>query len=220
MAVAEKEYGVAKKYDNFIFVGLGRGIGIGVFVYGKLYRGSRGVAGELGHIKVLENGPVCVCGNRGCLEVIASSIGIIQRAKKGIDDGIETILNSKINGNYNNLSVELIADAATKGDKFSYNLITLTGEYIGTAVATALNLFGSDLVVFGGGISNSGHILLDAIKRVVKQRTLESVSKKVKILKTRLGDNNAALGIATSFINLIFTDYKRNIFNLIKKENK
>ena len=211
MAVAEKEYGIAKNYDNFFFVGLGGGIGIGVFIDGKIYRGSRGVAGELGHITVLEDGPICSCGNRGCLEAIASSFGIKQRAKEGIEKGIKTSLESY---KTDQLSVKIIAGAAKEGDKFAYNLLIKTGEYIGTAIATALNLFGSDLVVLGGGISDSGKILTDTIKRIVKQKSLDIVSKQVVVVKTKLGEYNAALGIATSFINMIFCDNAYNIFDI------
>lgn len=84
MAIAEKKYGIARNNNNFIFVSLGKGIGAGIFKDGQIYKGSLGLAGELGHITVSENGPTYNCGNKGCLEAIASSTGIIKRAIKGI----------------------------------------------------------------------------------------------------------------------------------------
>ena len=213
MAIAEKRYGIAKNYDNFIFVSLGKGIGAGIFKDGEIYRGSMGLAGELGHITVSENGPICNCGNRGCLEVIASGPGIERRAKEGMEKRIVTSLSSEIGKNYRELTVELIAKAAEEGDKFAYYIINRTGEYIGIAIASALNLLGSDLVVLGGGVSKCGDTLLNAIKRTIKTRALDVISKRAEIIKTQLGDNIAALGAATNFIDILFTDYDQNILN-------
>lgn len=211
MTIAEKHYGAAKSYDNFLFVGLGKGIGLGIYVNGKIYRGSNGLAGELGHITVSEDGPICNCGNRGCLEAIASSSGIVKRAVEGINNGIVTSLSSINNGDYSALTVEEIAGAAKSGDKFAYSIINRTGVYIGIAIATALNLFGTELVVLGGGISMSGDIMLDAIKRTVQMRALEVVSKKVLIIRSELNEYSAAWGAATKFINVLFMDDKYNI---------
>ena len=156
MAIAEKHFGAAKGYENFLFVSLGKGIGVGIYANGKVYRSSTGLSGELGHITVAEDGPLCNCGNRGCLEAIASGPGIIRRAQEGIESGIITSLNSIIAGDFEKLTVEMIAEAAKQGDKFAYHIINRTGEYIGIAIAAALNLFGSELVVLGGGIAGSG----------------------------------------------------------------
>lgn len=215
MTIAEKHYGAAKDYENFLFVGLGKGIGLGIYVNGKIYRGSNGLAGELGHITVSEDGPVCNCGNKGCLEAIASSSGILRRAVEGINSGIVTSLSSKIKGSLSTLTVEDIAEAAKAGDKFAYYIINRTGEYMGIAIASALNLFGTELVVLGGGISQSGDTMIDAIRRIVHMRTLEVVSRKVKIIKSELDEFNAARGAATKFINMLFTD---NEYNLLKRK--
>ena len=191
---------------------MGKGIGTGVYIDGKIYRGSMGLAGELGHITVSENSSICNCGNRGCLEAIASSDGIIRRVTEGMKKGIVTSLSSAINNNFDNLTVEIIAKAAAEGDKFAYYIINRTGEYVGIAIAAALNLFGSDLIVLGGGVSKCGDILLSAIKRTVKTRALDVISKKVKIIKTQLDDNNAALGAATNLIDMLFDNcYEQNI---------
>jgi len=214
MTIAEKHYGAAKQYDNFLFVGLGKGIGLGIYVNGKIYRGSDGLAGELGHITVSEDGPLCNCGNKGCLEAIASSSGIIKRAIEGIKSGIVTSLSSAKDSDLNALTVEDIAEAAKSGDKFAYSVINRTGEYIGIAVAAALNLFGTELVVLGGGIAMSGGIMLDAIKRTVQMRALEVISKKVRIITSELDEYSAAWGAATKFINLLFRDKDYNILRM------
>ncbi len=214
MAVAEKHYGFAKDYDNFLFISLGRGIGAAIYVNGAIYRGSMGLTGELGHITVSEDGPLCNCGNRGCLEAIASETGIIRRAKEGIDNGVITEITSRIDNDINNLSIEIISEAAKEGDKFAFDLINRTGEYIGIAIAAALNLFGVELIVLGGGISFSGEILIEAIKRTVQIRALNVISKKVKILRTELDEFIAARGAATKILNTLFSD---SDFNILQK---
>ncbi len=217
MAIAEKHFGTAKDYDNFLFVSLGKGIGVGIYIDGKVYRSSTGLAGELGHITVAEDGPLCNCGNRGCLEAIASGPGIIRRAREGIESGIITSLASIVAGDFEKLTVEAIADAAKQGDKFAYYIINRTGEYIGIAIAAALNLFGSELVVLGGGISGSGDIMTEAIKRTVQLRALGVISSRVKIVETSLDEFNAARGAATKFTNMLFADSKYNLLkNMIK----
>jgi len=210
-AVAEKRFGIAKDHDNFIFISIGKGIGLGAFIDGKIYRGSMGLAGELGHITVSEDGPLCNCGNKGCLEAIASGPGILKRAREGIKNGIVTSISREINNDFENLTVEIISKAANEGDKFAYYLINRTGEYIGIAIAAALNLFGSDLVVLWGGILECGDIILDAIKRTVKMRALEFISKRVRIEKTALGDNIAALGAAQTFIDKLYSEPDSNL---------
>ena len=215
MAIAEKKYGIARNNNNFIFVSLGKGIGAGIFKDGQIYRGSLGLAGELGHITVSENGPTCNCGNKGCLEAIASSTGIIKRAINGIEDGIITSITSKVNDKLSDISIEIISKAAEEDDKFAYYLIERTGEYIGLAIAAALNLFGSRLVVIGGGVSEIGDILINSIKRTVKIRALEIISKKVKIERSKLGEASAALGAATICIDSIFSKVILNLFRQI-----
>ena len=210
-AVAEKRFGIAKDHDNFIFISIGKGIGMGTFIDGKIYRGSMGLAGELGHITVSEDGPLCNCGNKGCLEAIASGPGILKRAREGIENGIVTSISREINNNFENLTVEIISKAANEGDKYAYYLINRTGEYIGIAIAAALNLFGCDLVVLWGGILECGDIILDAIKRTVKMRALEFISKRVGIEKTVLGDYIAALGAAQIFIDRLYSESDNNI---------
>lgn len=215
MAIAEKHYGIAKEYDNFLFISLGKGIGMGIYVNGKIYRGSMGLSGELGHITVDEDGPLCNCGNKGCLEAIASGPGIIRRAREGIENGIVTLLTQIIKGDLKNLTVEAISKAAEEGDKFSYYLINRTGEYIGIAVAAVLNLFGPEIVVLGGGVAKCGDVMIAAIRRTVQLRALSVISKKAMIVRSELGDNIAARGAATKFINILFNDPNNNLLGKI-----
>lgn len=211
MAVAEKKFGFGKDYNNFIFVGIGKGIGSGIYIDGKIYRGDIGAVGEIGHVTVKEDGPVCSCGNRGCLEIIASETGIIRRAFEGIENGIHTSISP------DNVTVESISKAAEEGDKFAYDIINKTGEYIGIAISTELNLFGSDLVVLGGSVSKSGEILFSAINRTIKLRALNAITKRVKIIRTELDRRIPAIGAAVNITDELFENSSINIIDKIGK---
>lgn len=218
MAIAERRYGITKQNNYFIYVSLGIGIGAAIFTNGEIYRGDRetiGVTGEMGHISVFPDGPICKCGNDGCLEAIASGTAIIDKARDALEKGVMTSLCNDINNDFNNLTLELISKAAVAGDKFSFSLIDKTGEYIGLAISILLNLFGIDLVILGGGVAKCGDILINAIIRTVKIRSLDVVSKYIKIIETKLGDHNAALGAATNFIDNFFASFKGNILDKI-----
>ena len=210
MAKVEKEFGAAKNVRNFIFVMLGIGIGTGIYIRDELYEGSIGITGEMGHITIIEDGPLCNCGNRGCLEVLASGNAIVKRAKDGIEKGVITSLSSYAKKG-SEFGVDAIAKAAQDGDKFAYELISRTGEYVGIGISTVLNLFGPRLIIIGGGVAESGDILLNEIKRIVKMRALEMLTKKVKIINTTIGDNGGARGAAMLFVDSIFEKKNKDI---------
>ncbi|MCL5072507.1 MAG: ROK family protein, partial [Actinobacteria bacterium] len=186
-------------------VSIGIGIGAGIFIRDNIYRGETGLAGELGHIIVTESiTPRCSCGNFGCLETISSGRGIVEQTKKSIKDGVNTSLKKMVNNDLSKLTVKLINEAAEKGDKLSYQILDKAGDYIGRGITTMLNLFGPKLVIIGSGISNCGNILFDAIRRSIKIRTLEHISKQVEIIKTKLDDNASAQGAVIFMIDEIF----------------
>jgi N-acetylglucosamine repressor len=213
LAIAEKKFGSAKSYNNFIFIGFGKGIGSGIYIDGKIYRGNSGAVGEIGHTTVKEDGPVCSCGNKGCLEAIASEPAIVKRTADGIASGIVTTIPPE------GITLEEIVKASQEGDKFAYHIINNTGEYIGIAIATALNLFGSDLVILGGIVTQCGDMLINAIERTVKLRALDTISKKVKIVCSELDRNYSAVGAAINIIDEIFEDPELNIINKIDLMN-
>ncbi|MFB0545893.1 MAG: ROK family transcriptional regulator [Anaerolineae bacterium] len=212
-ALAEKRYGVAKGVENFIHVSVGIGLGAGICMNDQVYRGENGLAGELGHITVKEDGPLCSCGNKGCLEALASGPAIVRRAREGLQEGVYSSLTSVMESHPEKLTVEAIAQAAEAGDKLAFQIIDRTGQYLGIGIATALNLLGSQLVVIGGGVANCGDILLEAIERTVKLRALHVVSPRIKIKRTALDDRAAALGAAAAVVDHIFSSPPEEILS-------
>ena len=206
-ALAEHWCGLARKVENFIFVNVGFGMGSGIFTNGQLYRGSRGAAGELGHITIDENGPRCQCGNRGCLETLVCGPAIIRRARERLEEGVVSLVGKMVDGDFAKITPELIAQAARKGDKLAFNIMEKTGQYLGTGIANAVNLFNPELVIIGAGISRAGDLFLDTVKRIVKARALHTASTSVDIKLSELGDTTAAQGTAILVLKNIFEPY-------------
>lgn len=208
MTLAEKRYGTGHNHATFLYVYIGRGVGAGILLENRIYRGTNGMSGEFGHITVKENGPLCNCGNRGCLETIASWDGIIRRTEQMINSNVYTTL-----GRPNELlDVQSIALAAHDGDKLANMIIHETGESIGTATAALVNIFDPGLVVLGGEVIDglSPTVYEDAL-RVFRTRGMHSITRRTEILSSSLAADTPARGAATLPIEKYFESEMLNI---------
>lgn len=195
-AIAEKYLGTGKDVDDMLCVAIGTGIGSGIFLNGALYKGWQNCAGEIGHMTVDANGPLCSCGNYGCLEMYAGGKGIIRRTKEALKnhDGISQI-NILINNNIEMLSVAVVAQAASKGDELAEKILNDTAVYLGIAIANLVNILNPQVVVIGGGVMKCGDVLLDPIKKEIKKRTMP-VNRNVLIEPAKFGEWAGAVGAA------------------------
>jgi N-acetylglucosamine repressor len=215
VAYYEKKFGEAMNAENFIYLYLGRGIGSGIVIDGKVYRGFRGIAGEIGHVSVEENGSRCRCGNYGCLETVASVDSIIRRVKEGIRDGVFTKIVDYCDGETENIDLAVLGKAADAKDKFAYNIIDHVGTHLGKAVALLINIFNPELVLIGGEVSSLGSHLLNSVKRVIRNDTLNIMNEMTEI---RLSDYNIymdTIGIAVEAFDSIFTSSTQKARNFV-----
>jgi len=195
--IAESHYGIGRGLDNFIYIDVGMGVGAGIFLDGKVYRGAGGKAGEFGHITVNENGPLCSCGNSGCLETVASSAAIIQNARTAIEAGINSRIRELAKGDLENISIELIAQAASLDDSLAYRILQKSASYIGLGLANLVNLLNPKFIIFGGALFREiPNLVADPVRRVIKQRALERSANEVELKVSALGDEASALGAA------------------------
>jgi len=204
MALAEHWCGLAQKVENFIFVNIGIGLGAGIFTNGQIYRGSRGIAAELGHTIIDPDGPQCKCGNRGCLETLVPGPAIVKKTKKALKEGVVSLISKMVDGDLTKITPEIVAEAARKGDKLAFNIMEKTGEYLGIGIANAINLFNPELVIIGAGVSGASDLFIDALNRSVKAHALHLASTSVDIKISELGDTAAALGAAILILKDIF----------------
>jgi glucokinase-like ROK family protein len=208
-ALGESRYGAGRGTTDLAYVKLGTGIGAGLVIDGQLYHGSRGSAGEIGHVTIDEQGPVCDCGNRGCLEAIASADAIVADARAALS--LRRSLGSA------NAAVDFgalckvpdpdisdIVEAARRGDPASRAAIAYAGERIGVALASLVNLINPSLILVDGGVARAGDLLLDPIRTAVAARSLPIASHHARVEVGELGDNAIAIGGVATVLDAAF----------------
>jgi len=195
IATAEKHFGLGAGLNDFIYVDVGMGIGAAIFLDGKLYRGPGGSAVEFGHMTVDEHGPLCCCGNYGCLETLASCGAIIQSVKSAIEKGVDSKVRELAQGDLNRISIEMIGQAAMENDSLSFRVLHEAVSHIAVALADVVNLLNPHVLIFGGALFRSApELFLEPLKRTIKQRALEKSANEVQLKISILGSEAGALG--------------------------
>ena len=185
MALGEHWGGVGKGVDNLLFVKIGTGIGGGIIADGSLYRGVQGCAGDIGHICVDPDGPVCSCGNQGCLEAMAAAPAIAMKAERCAREGLSPTL-SEVLGERGEFSARDVGEAASRGDYHALEIIRESGRLVGRALATLVSTLNPSLIVIGGGVANIGHSLLAEIRSTVYRRSLPLATRNLPIVLSEL----------------------------------
>ena len=196
-ALGELHYGAARDARNFIYITISTGIGGGIVIDGKIYTGAIGIAGEVGHMTIDDNGPICSCGNRGCWEMLASGTALSREARLRISKGVKTSILEYAEGNIENVSAQAIQRAAEKGDKLAKELVAQTGYYVGVGLASLVNIFNPELIVIGGGLSNIGDMLLEPAFKTAEKRAYKEAFQAVRFSSAELGRNSGVIGAAT-----------------------
>ena len=189
-ALAEARAGVGAECESLALLTLGTGIGGGIIIDGRIHHGASYSAGEIGHMVVLPDGPVCGCGKSGCLEAISATRGMVGYAQRGLDDGRSSSLSTTP------LTPKSICDAASAGDALARETVDHVAKYIGIAVANLINILSPDVIAIGGGISAAGKLILDPIVSSADTNTLEGMFEHTRIELGRLGNDAGAIGAA------------------------
>ena len=195
-ALGEHRFGAGKGMDNLIYLTVSTGIGGGIIIDGKLYSGSDGCAGEIGHMTVDVNGPRCSCGNSGCLEVLSSGTAVAREAVIHLNQGETSSIIKLAEGKIENVTAETVALAARQGDKLACDIVAGAANYLGIGFANLVNVFNPDMIVVGGGMSKMGNMLLNPARKVVKQRAFKLPARTVRIVQAGLGSNAGIVGAA------------------------
>ncbi|HKA21842.1 MAG TPA: ROK family protein [Blastocatellia bacterium] len=188
--------GAAQGAQDVLGVFVGTGIGGGLILNGSLYRGFSKSAGEVGHTIVDAGGPKCGCGNRGCLEALASRTAISREIRKAIKRGYRSDITKKL-ADSESLSGKELRHAYDTGDKLVRKVIHRSAEVIGLGIGSQLNLLGLELVVLGGGVVEAfGDEYVDRIERIARDIAFDANSKDVKMTRAALGDDAGVIGVA------------------------
>ena len=192
----EKWVGAGQDLRNFISLTLGTGVGSGLILNGGPWYGSQGSGPEFGHITLEPRGERCGCGNRGCLETLASATYLIKKAQRGLAKKIPTQLSKGVSNSSNPLSAKILFETAQKGDPFCISLFADLGRYLGIALANIVHTLNIEGVVLGGGVSNAYTIFLPYLEKEFKKRLTMSSAESVSIRISFLGEKSGVLGAA------------------------
>lgn len=196
MTLGEFYYGAARDVNNMVFIKVGYGVGSGIIMDGRLYRGVGDSAGEIGHTTIDVGGHQCGCGNYGCLEAMASENALVKTMVKSIKEGRDSMVLDLAGGNLEDVTPEIIYEAAANGDILASRILRQIARYLGIAVANAINTFNPELIVIGGGITRAKTFIEETMMDTVKSRALESCFQDVRISFSTMGDEATLKGAA------------------------
>jgi predicted NBD/HSP70 family sugar kinase len=180
-ALGEKVFGAGRGVDEMTYIRLSAGVGAGLVLAGQPYQGALGMAGEIGHICVDPSGPICRCGNRGCLETVASPVAVARLLEQSMSRPI---------------TVAGLLDLVAAGDRGARRAVADAGEAVGTVVSGLVNVLNPELVVIGGELAATGEVLLDPIRVSIQRHSVAATAANVRVVAGLLGDRAEVLGAA------------------------
>ncbi|MBN1642356.1 MAG: ROK family protein [Anaerolineae bacterium] len=192
-AIGEYLYGAGRGTQNMIYVTVSTGIGGGLILNGRIYHGASGGAGEIGHMTVLPRGPHCGCGNRGCLEALASGTAIAREGQEQVARGVPTRIAELAQGP---VTAKDVVDAMHEGDPYAADIVREAMDYLGVGMANLVNLFNPDRIVFGGGLTALGPDLIAPVQRAIQLRAFRSAASQVTVCLAELGASVGIVGAA------------------------
>jgi predicted NBD/HSP70 family sugar kinase len=205
-AYGEYIFGKAKGHSNAVIINWSWGIGMGMILNGKLYNGSSGFAGELSHTKFVDDGDLCICGKRGCLETIGSSNFLIHNAVKEIQGDIVSQLTVAFKNRIQELQPEDIINAAKSGDEYAITLLNKIGLAVGKGLSFTIQLLNPEIIVLGGVISRANRFILTPIQQALNKYCLEQISANVKIVISDNWEKSGLLGVSAMLFQHIFSE--------------
>lgn len=203
-AYGEYIFGKARGHLNAIVVNWNWGIGMGMILNGKLYNGSTGFAGELSHTKFVDEGDLCICGKRGCLETVASSNFLVKNAVNGINENVISQLTLGFKYRLQELQPEDVINAAKSGDEFAISLLNKIGLALGKGLSITIQLLNPEIIVLGGVISQANRFVLTPIQQSLNKYCLDKISSNVKIVISENWEQAGLLGVSAMLFQHLF----------------
>src|SRR5687767_3946302 len=192
----EWRFGAGRGVDTLAVFAIGTGIGGGLVVNGQLHLGIGGTGGELGHTVIDFNGPLCGCGNKGCLEALASGPAIAAMGMKAVAQGLTTRLADMCEGDLNRITPKLIAQTAEAGDEIAKDIFEQAGFYLGIAAANISVALGPRRIIIAGGVAQAGDLLLEPIRRTLRERVTVMPVEQVEVVQSQLKNKAGVIGVA------------------------
>lgn len=196
VASGEQWVGAGKDWSHFLCLTLGTGVGSGLILNGRPWNGCYFSGPEFGHMTIHPRGERCGCGNRGCLETLASATYLVKKAQKGLDHKVPTLLSKMLPREAGGLTARLLYEAARQGDPFCHSLYAKMGKSLGLALANIVHMLGIEGVILGGGVSRAANIFLPYLEKEFKRRLTMAPADKFSIRVSFLEEKSGILGAA------------------------
>lgn len=193
-ALGELRFGAGRGTKNMFYVTWSTGIGGGIIMNGQVYRGGWGSAGEVGHMIMVEGGPLCGCGKRGCLEALASGRAIARRAVEKVKEGARTLTLTLAGDDPAAITAAIVGKAALRGDRLAVELLEEAAHYLGVGLANVVALLDPEVVVIGGGVSQLKDMLFPIVIQTIRENAVKGVSERVRVAAVELGRDVGLIG--------------------------
>ncbi len=205
-ALGEYRFGAGRGFSHLIYITVSTGIGGGIIADNRLFLGATGLAAEIGHMVIDPHGPRCGCGNWGCLEALASGSAIARIAKESLEQGRESLIPSLVEGDLNRVTAQVVEKAARSDDPLAKEVMEKAGESLGIGVVNLLHLFDPQLIIIGGGVSKSGELIFQPVRRVIASRAMPAFKHRAQVVPSALGDDSGLLGAVAWVMEKCQTD--------------
>lgn len=198
----EYYYGPLKDIRSMVLLKVSHDIDSSIILNGELYRGVNNSAGEIGHTTIDIAGPMCSCGNYGCLEALASENALVDTVVKSIKEGQFSVVYDMVEGNLDNVVPEDIYEAATAKDEVAVRVLGQVARYLGIGIANLIKIFNPELLIVSGGIVRGGQYIEDIIRQTIKERSFESCSSDLETCFLTTTNENTLKGA----VDLVFAE--------------
>ena len=195
-AFAELRFGAAHAKSNVLAINIDWGIGLGIIVNGKLYKGRDGFAGEFGHLPMVDEGILCRCGKRGCLETIASGTAVARMAIEEMKAGRSSLLGQLVEQDLEKIEICKVVQAALMGDQYSISILANVGHWLGKGLAYLIQIFNPELIILGGRLSEAHQFILPPIQQAIQIFCIPELGNDIQIKVTELGSQAGIQGVA------------------------
>ncbi|MFD2114888.1 ROK family protein [Paenibacillus yanchengensis] len=195
--LSECRFGAGEQHETIIYIGVDSGIGAGLYINRELVQGVSGGAGEIGHTTILLDGPLCACGNKGCLQMVASTTAMEQDARYWVRQGVESVLQSYARTDVELLDMPTICKAGNEGDALASEVIERAATYVGVTLANMVNILNPDSIIIGGSIASECPLYIQAAEKVMRQRAMVQLADRVTVKRGQLDQEGGPLGAIT-----------------------
>ena len=201
-AVGEHAYGAGRGCSDMVYMTVSTGIGGGVIIDNKLFTGSSGFGGEIGHMTIDQNGELCNCGNVGCLEALASGAALARISQARLRAGESSMMTDLAGGDIDDIDARIVVQAARQDDRLAVSLMEQVTHSLASGIISLMHIFDPQLIVIGGSLGNNLGNYMPIVESEVKQRGMAHFQGAVPVAMSHLGDDVSLLGAAA----LVFQD--------------